>query len=153
LQATFKIVKNKDKVLNDNEIKTRIITAINQFFALDNWDFGEQFYFSELANYVMYQLAPDVSTFIIVPKQEEQSFGSLYEIKAEADEIFISGADVTNIEVIDAVTASRLKAQNTITTQAASVNAGIQSSALDDASARVTSTNNVINNTNTGTTY
>jgi len=153
LQATFKVVKNKDKVLNDNEIKTRIITAINQFFALDNWDFGEQFYFSELANYVMYQLAPDVSTFIIVPKQEDQSFGSLYEIKAEADEIFISGADVTSIEVIDAVTASRLKAQNTITTQTVSVNAGIQSSALDDASARVTSTNNVVNNTNTGTTY
>jgi hypothetical protein len=153
LQATFKVVKNKDKVLNDNEIKTRIVTAINQFFALENWDFGEPFYFSELANYVMYQLAPDLSTFIIVPKQEDQSFGSLYEIKAEADEIFISGASVDDIQVIDAVTASRLKAENTVITQVTSVNAGIQSSALDDASTKITSTNNVINNTNTGTTY
>lgn len=153
LQATFKVVKNKDKVLNDNEIKTRIVTAINQFFALENWDFGEPFYFSELANYVMYQLAPDLSTFIIVPKQEDQSFGSLYEIKAEADEIFISGASVDDIQVIDAVTASRLKAENTVITQVTSTNTGIQSSALDDASSKITSTTNVINNTNTGTTY
>ena len=101
----------------------------------------------------MYQLAPDVSTFIIVPKQEDQSFGSLYEIKAEADEIFISGASVDDIQVIDAVTASRLKAENTVITQVTSTNTGIQSSALDDASSKITSTTNVINNTNTGTTY
>ena len=153
LQATFKVVKNKDKVLNDNDIKSRIVTAINQFFALENWEFGETFYFSELANYVMYQMTPDLSTFVIVPNQEDQSFGSLYEIKSEADEVFISGATVADVEIIDAITASRLKSDGAVLTQVTTVNAGIQSSSYDDTASKITSTSNVINNTNRGTTY
>ena len=153
LKATFKVVKNKDKVLNDNDIKSKIITAINQFFALENWDFGETFYFSELANYVMHQLAPDLSTFIIVPVQQDQSFGSLFEIKAEADEIFISGASVDNIEIIDAVTASRLNASGQVLTKVSTTNTGIQSTNFDDNATRLIQTSSVINNNNTGTTY
>ena len=147
LKAKFKVVKNSEKVLNDNDIKSRVITAVNQFFALENWDFGETFYFSELANYVMTELAPDLTTFIIVPIQEEQGFGSLYEIKAEADEIFISGASVDDIEIIDAVTASRLKAAGKVVTQVQQVNAGIQSATYDDAATPVSSTTSSTNNT------
>jgi hypothetical protein len=153
LQATFKVVKNKDKVLNNNDIKTRVITAINQFFALENWDFGETFYFSELANYVMYKLSPDLSTFIIVPNQGDQGFGSLFEIKSESNEIFISGASVDNIEIIDAVTASKLKADSNIVTEVSSANVGIQSSALDETATKVSPTQNVITNINRGNTY
>ena len=153
LKAKFKVVKNKDKVLNDNDIKARIITAVKQFFALENWDFGETFYFSELANYVMQELAPDLSTFIIVPVQEDQSFGSLYEIKAEADEIFISGASVDDIDIIDAVTASRLKASGSVITQSDVVNAGIQSADYDDGATKVVTSTSIINNNNGGNTY
>jgi len=145
LKATFKIVKNANKVLNDNDIKTKVITAINQFFALDNWDFGETFYFSELSGYVINELAPDVSSFILTPVQEDQNFGSLYEIKSEADEIFISGANVDNVEIIDAITASRLKATGSVVTKSTTINAGIQSSAFTDTATPVktstTSTN------------
>ena len=55
----------------DSVIKTRIISAINEFFALDNWDFGDSFYFTELAAYVHNQLAPDLLTLLIVPNQTE----------------------------------------------------------------------------------
>ena len=75
-------------------IKTNIISAINQYFALENWDFGETFYFSELSSFIMQQLAPNIVTLVIVPKQENQGFGSLYEIKSETDEIFISGDSI-----------------------------------------------------------
>jgi hypothetical protein len=153
LKATFKIVKNKDKVLNDNDIKARVITAVNQFFALENWDFGETFYFSELANYVMTQLAPDLSTFILVPVQEDQSFGSLYEVKAEADEIFISGASVDDIEIIDAVTASRIKASGEVVTQNIVSNVGIQSANFVDNASQINSTSSVINTNNGGYNY
>ena len=51
----------------------------------------------------------------------------MYEIKSESDEIFISGATVDNVEVIDAVTASRLKASGKVLTVATSTNSGIQS--------------------------
>ena len=128
LQAKFKVVKNTDLVVNNNELKSNIISAINRFFALDNWDFGDSFYFSELSTYVMNELAPNISTFIIVPDQEDQSFGSLFEIKAESDEIFISSADVTDIEIIDGVTASRLKAEGNVVVETASSTTGITSS-------------------------
>ena len=105
LQATFKIVKNSEQVVNDSELKVQVIQAINQFFALENWEFGDTFYFSELSAYVMNVLAPDLATFVIVPNTASQGFGSLFEIKSESNEIFISGATVDNVEVIDAITA------------------------------------------------
>ena len=128
LQATFKVVKNPDLVLNDNDIKSRVVAAVNEYFALENWDFGDKFFFSELANYVMNELAPDVVTFLLIPNQSEQVFGSLFEIKAETDEIFISGATVDNIQIIDAITANRLKAVGgEVITDSVTVSSGIQS--------------------------
>jgi len=129
LQSTFKLVKNADLVLNNNDIKTRVIDAVNQYFALENWEFGDTFYFQELATYVMNRLAPDLVTIVIVPKQTAQTFGSLFEIRSEADEIFINGATVDQVEIIDEITASRLNASgNVITASAISNSTGIQSS-------------------------
>ena len=109
LQATFKVVKNNNQVLSDNDIKSRILVAINQFFALENWDFGETFYFTELSTYVLSQLSPDIVNFVIVPKQSGLNFGSLFEIKAESDELFVNGATVDDIEIISGITTSNIK--------------------------------------------
>jgi len=128
LQATFKVIKNSNRVVNDNDIKSRIIDCVNEFFALENWDFGETFYFSELAAYIIQKLAPDISSLVLVPRQEVQSFGSLYEIKSENDEIFISSATVEDVEIIDAITASRLKATGIVITSDEVLNTGVQSS-------------------------
>ena len=127
LQASFKIVKNAEEVTNDSDIKSRVLTAIGEFFSLDNWDFGETFYFSELSTYVMNELAPDISTFIIVPNESTQSFGSLYEVKSENDEIFVSGATLDNIEIIDAVTAAKIKASGKVVSTTSSTSTGVTS--------------------------
>lgn len=127
-QATFKVVKNINEVTNNDDIKVRVIQAINQYFNLENWDFGDTFYFSELSTYVMTQLAPDIVTFVIVPDQVVQTFGSLYEIKSESDEIFISGATVQDVEIIDALTASKLRASGLVVSATNSINTGITSS-------------------------
>ena len=116
MQAKFKIVKNAGIVLNDNDIKSRVISLINQFFALENWEFGDKFYFSELSTYVMKEMAPDIVTFLIVPQDATQTFGSLFEIKSESDEIFISGATVNDLEIIDAITANPLVALGKVVT-------------------------------------
>jgi len=134
LQATFKVVKNPEQVTNDNDIKLRIITAINQFFSLEYWDFGDKFSFSELATYIMNSLAPDINTIVLVPNQTEKVFGSLYEITTESDEIFISSATVDDVEIIDSITASRLKANGNIVTTATTENAGITSSSNTEGS-------------------
>ena len=129
VQATFKIVKNPDQVTNDNDIKTRVVQAINQFFVLDNWDFGDNFSFTELATYIMNATAPDISNIVIVPNQDSQKFGSLYEIKAEDFEIFVSGATVDDVQIIDSITASKIKAEaGTTISVSSTANTGIQSS-------------------------
>lgn len=114
LQATFKVVRNTKIVTTDNDLKTRIISALDSFFNLSNWEFGQSFYFSELSAYVMNQLTPDIVNFVIVPKNDT-NFGSLYEISCLSNEILISGATVSDIEIIDALTASQLKTSNIIT--------------------------------------
>ena len=116
LQATFKVVKNVKTNVTDAVIKTRVIAAINEFFALDNWDFGDTFYFTELAAYIHNRLAPDLLTAVIVPNQSGQSFGSLFQINSAADEIFISGATVDDVSIITALGANQLAASGTVVT-------------------------------------
>ena len=109
LQATFKAVKNPNRITSDNDLKTRILTAIDSFFVIDNWDFGQTFYFSELATYVMNIMTPYITNFVLVPKQEH-AFGSLYEITCQSNEIFVSSAGINDIEIIDSITTTELKA-------------------------------------------
>ena len=116
LQATFKVVKNPKTNVTDAVIKTRVIAAVNEFFALDNWDFGDSFYFTELAAYIHNQLAPDLLTVVIVPNQSGQGFGSLFQINSAADEIFISGATVDDVSIITALGANQLEASGTVVT-------------------------------------
>ena len=116
LQATFKVVKNTKTNVTDAVIRTRVIAAINEFFALDNWDFGDSFYYTELAAYIHNQLAPDLLTAVIVPNQTGQSFGSLFQINSAADEIFISGATVDDVSIITALGANQLATSGTVVT-------------------------------------
>ncbi len=114
LQATFKAVKNSIKPTTDNDLKARILTAINEFFALENWEFGQTFNFSELSTYVMNKLSPDITNFIIVPRADIP-FGSLYEITCQSDEILINGASVDDIEIIESITATQIKSTTALT--------------------------------------
>ncbi len=120
LQAVFKVVKNPNRSTSDNDIKSRVIAAIEEFFSLDNWDFGQTFYFSELTTYIMNLLTPDITNFIIVPRADI-GFGSLYEIACQKNEIFVNGATVDDIEIIDAITAAQIKTTSTIVTSSAGV--------------------------------
>jgi hypothetical protein len=110
LRAVFKVVKNSSRSINDNDLKVRIVLAINSFFEVSNWDFGDKFYLGELITYITNSVAPDVSNIIIVPRQVSQTFGSLFEIQSRSDEIFVSGATVDDIEIITAITASEIRA-------------------------------------------
>ena len=139
LQVKFKIVKNTSIVINDNELKSDIIEAINKFFDIENWDFGETFYFQELSAYIINQMSPKLVSILIVPRQTTQSFGSLFEIKSEPDEIFASAAKVSDIETIDQLTATNLQASGAvINTVATSITSGISSSASTPATTTTT---------------
>ena len=108
LQATFKIVKNANLNLSDNDIKSSVIAAINEYFSSDNWDFGETFYFSELSAYLHKALSPDIASIILVAKDTQVGFGALYQVNAEPHELIISAATVQDVEIISSVTAVQL---------------------------------------------
>jgi hypothetical protein len=111
LQATFKVIKNQNINLSDTEIKSKVISFINVFFSVGNWDFGETFYFTELATFIQQSLAPNISSIIIVPNSAGQVYGSLQQIGSEPNEILISCATVENVQIISSITASQLNLQ------------------------------------------
>ena len=108
LQANFKVVKNPMINISDNDIKTNVISAINNYFDVTNWDFGETFYFSELSAYLHRVLSPNVASIMIVPIDTNMNFGNLYQINAEPYEIIASAATVENVEIISAITMAEL---------------------------------------------
>ena len=115
-QATFKVVKNPESNISNAIIKTMVVDTIDQFFALNNFDFGDSFYFTELAAHIHNRLAPHLLTVVIVPNQTGQVFGSLFQIAGTSNEIFISGATVDDVAIIDAIGANQLQASGTVVT-------------------------------------
>jgi len=108
LQAIFKVVKNANSDISDSQVKSKLIAAINIYFDINNWDFGETFYFSELSAFLHNQLVPDVASIIIVSKDGNNPFGSLFQINSESDEILTSAATVADVEIITAITAAQI---------------------------------------------
>ena len=109
LQATFNVVKSPDSTASNNDIISRVLAAINRFFALENWNFGDTFYFAELATYVITQLSPDVTNFVIVPVRGDLYFGSLFEIQCPSNQIVVSCATAENIAIVTGLTSDNMK--------------------------------------------
>ena len=109
LQAQFKVVKNPNRSINDNDLKVKIIFAINEFFDVSNWDFGDRFYLGELITYITNAVSPDISNIVIIPRQPTQAFGSLFEIQSSADEIFVSGATVDDIAIVQSISSAEIR--------------------------------------------
>jgi len=108
LQATFKIVKNPNVNVSDNDVISSTVSAINRYFDSANWDFGDTFYFSELSTYLHNALAPNVASIIIVPSNTDVAFGGLMQINASPNEIMVSAATATNVQIISAITAAQI---------------------------------------------
>ena len=109
LQGKIKVIKQSNVVVSTGEIKSQVVSSLNEYFTIDKWDFGDTFYFSELSAYLHSELGDIVSSVVIVPTDPTKTFGDLYEIRSAPNEIFINAATVNDIDVIDALTAGALK--------------------------------------------
>ena len=109
LQATIKCVKNTASTASVSEIKSQVVSAMNTYFTIENWDFGDTFFFSELSAYLHDRLGSIISSVVLVPTDPLKSFGDLYEIRSQANEIFVNAATVNDVQVIDALTGSQLR--------------------------------------------
>lgn len=109
LQATIKVVKNSNTNASDSEIRSSVLTAINNYFNINNWNFGDTFYFSELSAYLHTECGDLISSAVLVPNDPSKPFGDLYEIKSMPYEIFVSGATANDVLVVAALTPAELQ--------------------------------------------
>lgn len=109
LRANFKVVKTKGTTISNNEIRQRVVDAINEFFDIDFWEFGEKFSFTELATFIHRKLPGIVNQVVIVPLLETSKFGNLFEIRSESDELFLPTMRVQDIQIIDNVTKTNIR--------------------------------------------
>ena len=109
LRATIKVIRANNSTASASEIKSAVIAAMNDYFSIDKWSFGDTFYFSELAAYLHRELGTIISSVVLVPLDPQKYFGDLYEVRSAPNEIFVNGATINNIDVIEALTSTNLR--------------------------------------------
>jgi len=109
LRGTIKVVKASNTSASDSEIRSAVLAAMNDYFNVNNWDFGDTFYFSELSAYLHAQCGELISSAVLVSNNPEQPFGDLYEIKCLPYEIFVNAATSNDVLVVPALTPAELQ--------------------------------------------
>jgi len=99
LQARFNVVKTANSSMSDTEIKQQVIALITSYFNIDNWDFGDEFYFTEMAAYIHNNMIGQISQITIQPVKSDLETTELFEIYADSDELFLPVLDSSNITV------------------------------------------------------
>jgi hypothetical protein len=109
LRATIKVIKNQYTSASDSEIRSAVLSTMNAYFDINNWNFGDTFYFSELAAYLHSQIGDLISSAVLVPNDPNLKFGDLYEIRSMPYEIFVNAATSNDVVIISALTPDQLQ--------------------------------------------
>lgn len=112
LRFKLKVIKKDDSLLTNSEIKVRVIDACRDFFDLNDWEFGETFYFTELATAIHNHLSTDIDAVVPVPVAGDGTFGDGFQIVAREDEIIYGFVAPGDIEIVTSLDRATLK-QNT----------------------------------------
>ena len=109
LRAVIKVIQSTQSTASASTIQSLVVANMNAYFNLAAWNFGDTFYFSELAAYIHQNIGDIVSSVVLVPLDPQKSFGDLYEIRSAPNQIFCNGATVNDIQVITALTSTNLQ--------------------------------------------
>ena len=101
LRGVFKVVQSKTSTLTANQLKTKLIQNIREFFDINYWEFGETFYATELIAYLHNTMGKDIDSVILVPKSPSERFGKLHKIVANENQLFLPDVTLNDIEIID----------------------------------------------------
>jgi hypothetical protein len=99
-KVIIRVTKSDGTRISDAEISSRVIESINSYFEVDNWDFGETFFFTDMAAWVHKQLGGIISSIALVPRQRGLTSNDLFQIRCEDNELLISSATVRDVEII-----------------------------------------------------
>lgn len=103
LRASIKVIRPIYKTLTNNQVKARIVDLVNEYFEIDKWEFGETFYFSELASYIHSNLSTEIDSIVFVPTGTNQVYGDLQQIFAKEDEVIQPSIAVDDVEIVDSL--------------------------------------------------
>ena len=99
-KVVIRVTKSEGTRISDSEISSRVIQSINEYFNVTNWDFGESFFFTDMASWVHKQLGGIISSIALVPRQRGLTTTDLFQIRCEDNELLISSATVKDVEII-----------------------------------------------------
>lgn len=101
LRCEFKVIKSSTGRNTDNELKVAIVDIIRNFFDIDQWEFGETFYATELTATIHANLPGEIDSIVLVPTASTNFFGELYEIIPDEDELFLPSISVSDIVIVE----------------------------------------------------
>ena len=108
LRAKILVVRAFGAAINDQDLKLRVLDSIDAFLDPRVWNPGETFYFTELAAFIHRQLPTIVRSVVVVPRAGDGTFGRIFQVRAEPDEMFVSCAVPSDIEIVESLTDSSL---------------------------------------------
>jgi hypothetical protein len=103
-RAKFKVVRAPGATLTNERIKEELLNTMNTYFDISNWDFGETFYVTELIALMHQRLPSEIASVVLVPLYSTNSFGDMFTVECGFDEILQSAAQLTDIEIVEALT-------------------------------------------------
>jgi len=109
LRASLKVVRSANTNYTDNQIKLNIIAVVKSFFDINLWEFGETFYFTEMAAAIHASLPTEIDTVVLVPLNSMNFFGDMFQVSAREDELFMPDITVDDIEIVDSLNRLNIK--------------------------------------------
>lgn len=109
LQCDFLVVRSANPNMTDNQVKTTIVTTVRNFFDITKWEFGETFYYTELAAAIHSALSTEISSVQLVPTLSRNQFGDMMQILAREDEVLYPDITVDDIQIVTGYTATNLR--------------------------------------------
>jgi hypothetical protein len=109
LRGTIKVIRSANTTSTDNQIKLKIIEVINSYFDISLWEFGETFYFTELAAAIHATLPTEIDTVVLVPINAQNFFGDMFQVNSREDELFLPSITVNDIEIVTSLNKLNIK--------------------------------------------
>lgn len=109
LRARFKVVLKPTAKLTAEQVKSKVLGEITSYFAIENWDFGQEFWAQNLCAVIQKALSTEVSSVVLVPIFPTNYFGDLFYLRSAPNEIFLSCATLANVEIVSGLDRVTLK--------------------------------------------
>jgi hypothetical protein len=108
-RAKFRIVKSPSATFSNERIRSEALGVIDTYFDIQNWDFGQKFYATELLALIHQKLSTQIASVVIVPTYSVSYFGTLFTIDSGMDEILQSAATLNDVEIVDELNSTILR--------------------------------------------